>query len=44
MTLRIDIQRKHSFSMLVSEDRAPGKITFTKYLLQHKNELISSTP
>lgn len=44
MALNIDIQIKHSLSMLVCGGRIVDKTPFIKYMFQHKNELISSTP
>ena len=37
MSSQIDVQLKHSFSMLVTGGRSAGKITFTRNLLKEEN-------
>ena len=43
MSSQIDVQLKHSFSMLVTGGRSAGKITFTRNLLKEENWLIHPT-
>ena len=44
MSLQIDVQLKHPFSILVADGSGAGNTTFTKNLLKEGNWLIQPTP
>ena len=44
MSLQMEVELKHPFSMLISGGRGAGKSTFTKLLLKYRKELINPPP